>query len=225
MGRRVTWLDAVIGYAAVAATWWLFVTYAPGWIKYAPHVGPYAYHLCDAVVPLFFYLVLRRRFPIGALNWNELRGWMWPLVSAVCAMALTFAATMLIGFGSQLRQAFDISLAGFVFSAVAPGLGEEFLWRGLIQSGLDGSLNVRVRFRGYEVGLGTLITALAFGAAHLGNLGAQPFQITIIQATSATAGGLILGIGYERTQNLWGAIIAHNVADLFLLALIASFAS
>ncbi len=111
-----------------------------------------------------------------------------------------------------------ISTGGFVFELTAPGLGEEFLWRGLIQTGLNTSLPYRLPILG-GVGVGTILASLGFGATHLGNGG--PHSLMILQVCSATVGGLILGIGYERTNNIWGAVIVHNLSNIALFAYIA----
>jgi membrane protease YdiL (CAAX protease family) len=66
-----------------------------------------------------------------------------------------------------------------------------------------------------NVGIGTLLTALLFGGLHLMNIGSgEPVNIAIIVAFFGCLVGLGLGIGYERTGNLWGAVITHNIANL-----------
>jgi membrane protease YdiL (CAAX protease family) len=222
--RTVDWFDALVGYFAVDPVWSFVYWHSPKALRELPvfssySFGTYSDHASMLAVPLFWYSVLRRRFPIGALRWSELRGWVWPGAIAIAFMLSMAIGITFAGLGADLRQAMVISPAGFVFELTVPGLGEEFLWRGLIQTGLNTSFPYRIPiFRG--VGVGTILAALGFGATHLGN-GGQPHLLTILQVCSAVIGGLILGIGYERTNNIWGAVIVHNISNIALFAYIA----
>ncbi len=87
-------------------------------------------------------------------------------------------------------DAFGISLAA--------GVGEEALWRGLIQNEMEGRLGARG---------GLLSTATLFGTAHLVNLQGE---IDARGALVGTIGGLYLGGLYQRAEHrLAGPIAAH----------------
>jgi len=222
--RSVDWFDALVGYLSVGWVWSFVYWHTPAALRGLPVFSSYSYgtysnHASMLAIPMFWYAVLRRRFPIGGLRWSDLRGWVWPGTFAISFMLAMAVGITLAGLGAGLRQAMVISPAGFIFELTAPGLGEEFLWRGLIQTGLNTSLPYRLPLFG-GVGVGTILAALGFGATHLGN-GGQPHVLTILQVCSATVGGLILGIGYERTNNIWGAVIVHNLSNIVLFMYIA----
>lgn len=221
--RRVDWFDALIGYFCVDRVWSFVYWHTPQALRGLPVFNSYSYstyaeHASMLAIPLFWYAALRRRFPIGGLSWAELRGWVWPGAIGVSFMLAMAIGMTFAGLGSGLRQAMVISPGGLIFELTVPGVGEEFLWRGLIQTGLNTSLPYRLPIFG-GVGVGTVLAAFGFGATHLGNGGPTPF--VILQAGSAVVGGLILGIGYERTNNLLGAVIVHNLANVALFAYIA----
>lgn len=220
--RSVDWFDSLIGYFAVSPLTSFIYWRVPESLRHGlPFLGPYVSHACDALVPLLWYSVLRRRFPIGLFRWTELRAWIPFWIAAVVVMVATFGAALVLGLGPQLPSLMDVSPMGFIFTVTAPPVGEEFLWRGLIQTGLNNTLAPRLRILGLDVGVGTLITAGCFGVVHMGNAASQPYAVTCLQAASAFIGGLILGVGYERTRNLWGAITTHALADATLFACIA----
>jgi membrane protease YdiL (CAAX protease family) len=61
--------------------------------------------------------------------------------------------------------------------------------------------------------VGTVVGALFFGGFHLVNLAYQPLAATVVQAATVVVIGLVFGILYDRTRNLIGASLAHNLAD------------
>jgi membrane protease YdiL (CAAX protease family) len=180
--RSVDWFDALVGYFAVDRVWSFIYWHTPTALRGLPVFSSYSYgtysdHASMLAVPMFWYAVLRRRFPIGDLGWAELRGWVWPAAIAISFILAVAAVATFAGLGAILRQSMVISVGGFVFESTAPGLGEEFLWRGLIQTGLNASLPYRLPIFG-GVGVGTILAALGFGATHLGGSG-QPHSLTI----------------------------------------------
>ena len=65
--------------------------------------------------------------------------------------------------GKSMHEWFDYSVAGWAFEAFMPGIGEEFLFRGLVQRGLNQSIRWSFMVLGVEVKSGTLMTSLLFG--------------------------------------------------------------
>jgi membrane protease YdiL (CAAX protease family) len=218
--RSVDWFDAFIGYVAAGQIAPHVYRMLDSRLREGPSMAwPFVGHACDVLVPLFWYVVLRRRFPIGTLQWRQLRPWVPYWIVALVVASCSIGAALLLGLRSQLGDTIDLSIGGLAFLPFGP-IGEEFLWRGLIQSGLNETLPFRLRILRFEIGLGTLITAACFGIVHMGNAASQPYPVTCLQAASAFVGGLVLGIGYERTRNIWGAILCHIVNNATATALI-----
>ena len=86
---------------------------------------------------------------------------------------------------------------------------EELLFRGLIQTALNGP----ARDEGWRVQRGTVVGAILFGLYHLINLAYQSPGATLQQVLTAFVIGLVFGVLYDRTRNLVGASLAHSVAD------------
>ena len=150
-------------------------------------------------------LIFRLRFPLGGLSWQALRGWFGPWF-IVGGLYLLLA---LVSPGPPLRHAI---LAGLIFQGVVVGPTEEVLFRGLIQTTLNRVIGGAIPFG--RLRWGTIVAALTFGLAHLASLPHQSLGDTLAQVAFAAVVGLVLGHYYDRTQNLWGAAILHNIIDL-----------
>ncbi|MGT2965515.1 CPBP family intramembrane glutamic endopeptidase, partial [Streptococcus acidominimus] len=61
-----------------------------------------------------------------------------------------------------------------------------------------------------------LISSLAFGLAHLGNLQTQALDVTLFQVYYAMAMGIYFAAVVIRTRSLWWAIFIHFIVFHFL---------
>jgi len=174
-------------------------------------VANYVVHAWMAVIALTWFYVFRRRFPIGGLNQAQLRPW---YAVALILIALNVGETIASppGIGTRLPEPPTL-IAQLVFLAFVVGPTEELLFRGLIQTSLNGSIQARVWIRSWPIGLGTVIGAILFGLFHLVNVVYQPLGATLQQVVTAVVIGLVFGVLYDRTRNLVGASLAHSVAD------------
>jgi hypothetical protein len=95
------------------------------------------------------------------------------------------------------------SIGGIVLLSFMAGIGEEALFRGVIQTALA------ERLPGWTaVGIG----ALLFGAAH---------WLTLSYAVLAGLIGVYLGVVFLLTENLLVPIVAHGLYDVVALAVLA----
>lgn len=97
--------------------------------------------------------------------------------------------------GSSVRQ--------LALVALAAGIGEELLFRGLIQAGLT-------RWMGppWGVAVGLVVASLAFGACH---------WLSTTYAVLAIGAGLYFGVLMIVTGSLWTPLVAHAVYDFIAL--------
>ena len=86
-------------------------------------------------------------------------------------------------------------LAAVLFIGVAPGICEEVLFRGYVQTGLS---------RRWGPWRGALVTAVLFGAMHL----------NFLQGAFATLLGLYLGLLTERTGSVIPAMLLHGMNNV-----------
>jgi membrane protease YdiL (CAAX protease family) len=98
-------------------------------------------------------------------------------------------------YNEVLRPLFSrLGVASIIVLGAAAGLGEEWLFRGVLQP---------------AIGLGP--TCLAFGLAHVGSLRMLPFGVW------ATAMGFVMGTLAIATDGLIAPIVAHGVYDMMAL--------
>jgi membrane protease YdiL (CAAX protease family) len=90
--------------------------------------------------------------------------------------------------------------------SAAAGLGEELLFRGLVQDGLASWLGAP-----HGAWIGLIVGSAAFGLAH---------PISVSYALVVGLNGAYLGCLVIATGSLWPAVVAHAVYDLVALAVI-----
>lgn len=93
----------------------------------------------------------------------------------------------------------DSKLPDLLFISMVAGVGEEMLFRGVLQTSLDSLL-------GHPTGL--FIAAFLFGIAHM---------LTPLYALIAGLAGFYLGLLYIWSGNLLVPIIVHGLYDFFAL--------
>ncbi len=97
--------------------------------------------------------------------------------------------------------------------ALLVGVCEEFLCRGwLLNEFLE-------RYGDTKKGVwySIVISGLIFGLIHLGNFfGGQNLVTTVTQILNASAVGIVYGLIYYKTKNIWSVIILHGLWDFSL---------
>lgn len=173
-----------------------------------PALPTYAAHAWLFAVAMFWFFVLRKRFPVGGFRRRELRPWMWTWL--VAAALILGSAPFSHG---GVHQPWPV-MAQWLFMALALiGPTEEFLSRGLVQTGLNSSIAWSLSVRSVRLSGGTVVAAVLFGLAHLTNVFAHPIGDVLPQVAGATLIGLAIGVFYDRWPNLWGASVLHNIID------------
>lgn len=123
-----------------------------------------------------------------------------------------FAAIAMIGIASLLLMAFNylhftqwgldpITFISSIIIMVLVAISEELIFRGYFLNNLMQSTNKWVAL---------VISALLFAAVHISNPGAG-----ILPIAEVFIGGLMLGINYIYTRNLWFGIFLHFAWNFF----------
>jgi len=106
-----------------------------------------------------------------------------------------------------------LTLINLLLGALLVGICEEFLCRGwLLNEFLE-------RYGDNKKGIwySIIISGFIFGLMHLGNIFAgQAISLTIIQVINATGMGILFGLIYYKTKNIWSVIILHGLWDFSL---------
>jgi membrane protease YdiL (CAAX protease family) len=95
---------------------------------------------------------------------------------------------------NHLRHVFD----SFVFNSYLSGMLEELLFRAIL---------LRIFGRAFGVRWGLVLSAILFGAAHLGHCS------WLAAVEIAINGGLVLGLSYMATGRLWMSVGLHTAWD------------
>lgn len=96
------------------------------------------------------------------------------------------------------------------------GFGEEFVFRGYIQSRLNQAFGRPMRMFGVQFGWGLIITSLLFGLFHAFNTYDPALGLVSLSwgwALFTAFGGLFFGILREKTGSLLAPGIAHGLPD------------
>jgi membrane protease YdiL (CAAX protease family) len=100
------------------------------------------------------------------------------------------------------------------FMWIFPGITEETLYRGLMQTYLMNELDGNVKVLRWNLHKGTIIAAIIFGLIHSFRVfSGETIGTAIITVIYAFMYGLIMGYVYQETRSLAGPIIMHNLAD------------
>lgn len=106
-----------------------------------------------------------------------------------------------------------LALVNLVLGCLLVGICEEFLCRGwLLNEFLE-------RYGDTKKGIwySIIISGVIFGLMHVGNIfGGQSVPITVIQMISAAGTGILFGLIYYKTKNIWSVIFLHGLWDFSL---------
>jgi membrane protease YdiL (CAAX protease family) len=126
-----------------------------------------------------------------------------------------FAASAFLFFAARYTGAGKLGAAvlwGIVFS-FANGFMEELWLRGIFLKRFEPFLGVNGSI---------LLTSIVFSLMHVGAVYVNPVAIPIMLAYCLTM-GLACGYLMMKTDNIWGAVLIHAAADLFLfIAMLAN---
>ena len=147
---------------------------------------------------LAYWLLVRfiERRQLHELDLRQSPQLLWGLIAALLLFALVTAELWAAGAYSIIGYGDAPLWTLFLLTAVAPGITEEIISRGIL-------------FRLTEEGLGTwialLVSALFFGFAHISNPGASAWSSVAISIEA----GVLFGLLYHVTRSLWWCIGLH----------------
>jgi uncharacterized protein len=111
----------------------------------------------------------------------------------------------------SLGMGLPLTWETLLFQASLPGLSEEFVFRGAMQSLLDRVFDRPWKLLGASLGWGSILPALyciALHVFHVGKQGAIAFSLGGLP--SALILGLMLAWMRERSGSVWPGVVAHN---------------
>jgi membrane protease YdiL (CAAX protease family) len=107
-------------------------------------------------------------------------------------------------------------VATVVWQFCLSGFGEEFVWRGYIQSRLNQDFGRPWQVFGVQFGPGLILASLLFGLTHALNTydpASGQYALSWGWAVEATFSGLVFGVLREKTGSILACGIAHGAPD------------
>jgi CAAX protease family protein len=106
------------------------------------------------------------------------------------------------------------AIVAFLTYALFVGFGEEILYRGYVQSRLNEEFGRPFTFFGVSYGWGTIITAILFGAMHVGIyrwiIGFNT-EVTLAWGFWTIFGGLVFSLVREKTGSILAPALLHGL--------------
>ena len=139
-------------------------------------------------------------------------GWLKPCIVALLLAVAVPAVFFALGSRTKLTT------EGWFYLATMPGLAEELVFRGVIQSLLNRAFPPSWHVAGAPCGWGLIITAVLFaGANGLVGMDAQLHPRIALQAGIAPLlMSLVSGWVRERSDSVWPSVLGHNLSNLVI---------
>lgn len=166
-------------------------------------------------------LVVSTAIMMGVYKWwfrPEFEGMMKGSLPLGFLLGLTELAYVLISFAISILSGFELSIkpltGGIIFISLTAGIGEEFIFRGVLVSTLMRQWKDRNKFRA-----AALVSGIVFGLAHAANVlvGADPLR-TLLQVIGSISVGAVFTAVYLRSGSLLPCMFYHTVHDIIAIA-------
>jgi membrane protease YdiL (CAAX protease family) len=131
-------------------------------------------------------------------------------------MLLTFLLSTPILFGIYLGRLTGTLIVTVIWQFFCSGFGEEFVWRGYVQTRLNQGFGRPWQILDVRFGPGLILASLLFGLTHAFNTYQTGQGLTGLSwwwAAEATVAGLFFGILREKTGTILASGIAHGAPD------------
>ena len=198
-----TLLSECLATLALIPLYILFTSSLPWFFIDQQYLIPAVYSV--VLILCFFYIYHKQLSFARIFNFQRERlGWHL-LLGLVCGIPLGVIEYVVLH-PAPAFPSFEVSymLQQLVYMTLFVGLGEELLFRGLIQNDL-------VRLLGDNYGI--LMAGLLFGIMHLTWRSVPELGFTFLA-------GLVFGYAYHRTRSLVLPIVMHGVGNVFLAAVL-----
>jgi len=145
----------------------------------------------------------------------------WRALPIACVVYLLIGIPVLLLLGARFNPGAP-DLPMWVYEATMPGLGEEFVYRGIFLVLLNEAFGRPWKFAGIQLGWGFVIVSVMFGLLH----GIDAKSLSEVHISWGPAMFLPMAIGFvlawirERTGSVWPGVLLHNfintINDLFV---------
>ena len=145
----------------------------------------------------------------------------WRVLPIACVAYLFIGIPVLLLLGARFSPGTP-DLPMWLYEATMPGLGEEFVYRGIFLVLLNEAFGRPWKFAGIQFGWGFVIVSVMFGLLH----GIDAKSLSEVHISWGPAMFLPMAIGFvlawirERSGSVWPGVLLHNfvntINDLFV---------
>ena len=170
--------------------------------------GPIGMVLSVVIMMGVYKLWFRPEFE-GMLKGDLPLGFLLGLIELIYVV-VTFAVSMMFGYELNIKPLTSV----IIFSSLGAGLGEEFIFRGVLISTLMRQWKDQNKFRS-----AALVSGIVFGLIHATNVfaGADPLR-TLLQVIGAVGIGVIFTAVYLRSGSILPCMFYHTLHDIIAIA-------
>ncbi|MDE2234980.1 MAG: CPBP family intramembrane metalloprotease [Gammaproteobacteria bacterium] len=146
------------------------------------------------------------------LSFKTIQG-SWRVMTIVCVLYAIVNTPLQLLLGAHFSL--HVKLPEFLYEATMPGLGEEFVYRGVLLALLNELFGRPWKLLGARFGWGLVITSVMFGLLHgLDIHGFSVHHIYWVEMIFAFVMGVVLAWLRERTGSVWPGVAFHNLANV-----------
>lgn len=170
--------------------------------------GPIGMVLSVVIMMGVYKLWFRPEFE-GMLKGDLPLGFLLGLIELIYVV-VTFAVSMMFGYELNIKPLTSV----IIFSSLGAGLGEEFIFRGVLISTLMRQWKDQNKFRS-----AALVSGIVFGLIHATNVfaGADPLR-TLLQVIGAVGIGIMFTAVYLRSGSILPCMFYHTLHDIIAIA-------
>lgn len=142
----------------------------------------------------------------------------WRTLAIACLVYALVGVPLMLALGAHFSP--TAPLPAWIYEGSMPGLGEEFVYRGVLLMLLNEAFGRPWRFAGIQLGWGFVIVTAMFGFLH--GIDAKPGELHIYWSGMIfpAATGLVLAWLRERTGSIWPGVLFHNFVNLLNTAFV-----
>lgn len=142
----------------------------------------------------------------------------WRTFGIACIGYALIGVPVMLAMGAHFSP--SAPLPAWVYEGTMPGLGEEFVYRGVLLMLLNEAFGRPWKLAGIQLGWGFVIVTAMFGFLH--GIDAKPGAVHIYWSAMIFPAitGAVLAWLRERTGSLWPGVLFHNVVNLLNTAFV-----
>ncbi|MFZ6028815.1 MAG: CPBP family intramembrane glutamic endopeptidase [Chloroflexota bacterium] len=200
--------------AALAGFFWVALALARSGSAITLLPSPWQAMIFEAAFALFVLAVTRSAKSGGLGTAISRRAWRDAAIATALLLIYVIARNFGLRWLNLAESGQRPNLEYLLYLATLPGIAEELVYRGVIQSHLNRVFPSRRRLGGAALGWGFAITAVLFWGIHAFSASGWSLSFHWQTLTLPLIAGLVLGWMRERTQSIWPGVIAHNLLNL-----------